>query len=228
MNPDMKRIGCNDLPAVGSVERVAFLRRMRSAAELPVLPWVEAIEVGGVAAEADLLRVLGPHLDATAALRLLDHGLRLARGGRLEPVLLETAGGLRDPRLACGLRQQLDPLPELPIATLLLPLLGHQRDRRDFPLLQRLTIEPGPLSLRRAALEGLARGLSCWPEPDLAASLETLSVDLDPTLASTAVDLLARLPTGSAVLGRLTQVHLDPQVRIRVERRLRGWRSGGG
>lgn len=224
----MKRIGCNQLPPAGSAERVAFLRRLRSASEFSVLPWVEAIEAGELPPEADLLQVLGPRLDAAAALRLLNVGLRLSAGGRVDAVLLETAGGVRHPLLAARLRRELDPPSDPTIASLLLPLLGHQRDRWDFPLLRRLALEPEPLSLRHASVEGLARGLPCWPEPDLATTLETLAGDLDAGLAAVAVDLLARLPSGATVLRRLAQRELDPQVRLRLERRLRGWPGGQG
>ena len=218
----MKRIGCNELPPVGSAERVVFLRRLGAAADLSVQPWLEAIEAGSLPPEADLLRVLGPRLDAAAALRLLNMGLCRSAGGTVEPVLLETAGGVRHPLLAARLRRELDPPSDPTIASLLLPLLGHQRDRRDFPLLQRLVLEPGPLSLRHASVEALARGLPCWPEPDLATTLEKLAGDLDANLAAAAVDLLARLPSGMTVLRRLSQADLDRQVRRRLERRLRG------
>jgi hypothetical protein len=224
----MKRIGCNELPPVGSAERVVFLRRLGAAADLSLQPWLEAIEAGSLPPEADLLRVLGPRLDAAAALRLLNMGLRRSAGGTVEPVLLETAGGVRHPLLAARLRRELDPPSDPTIASLLLPLLGHQRARRDFPLLQRLALEPGPLPLRHASVEGLARGLPCWPEPDLATTLAKLAGDLDASLAAAAVDLLARLPCGMTVLRRLTQTDLDQQVRRRLERRLRGWPGGQG
>jgi hypothetical protein len=228
MDPDMKRIGCDDLPPLGSAERVAFLRRLASAAGFSVLPWVEAIEAGAVAPEPDLLRVLAPRLDAAVALRLLNLALRPPAGGEVDPVLLETAGGVRHPRLAARLRSELGAPCDPATASLLVPLLGHQRDPRDFALLQRLALEPGPLSLRHASLEGLARGLPCWPEQDLATMLETLAGDLDAGLAATAVDLLVRLPGGVAILRRLASADLDPQVRSRLERRLRGWPGGPG
>ncbi len=224
----MKRIGCDDLPPPGSAERVAFLRRLPSTAGFSVLTWVEAIEAGALAPEPDLLRVLGPRLDAVAALRLLNLALHPSAGGTVDPVLLETAGGLRHPALAARLRGELEAARDPVTASLLVPLLGHQRDPQDFALLRRLALEPGPRPLRHASMEGLARGLPCWPVPDLAAMLETLAGDLDASLAEMAVDLLVRLPGGVAVLRRLALADLDPQVRRRLERRLRGWPGGPG
>ena len=68
----------------------------------------------------------------------------------------------------------------------LLPLLGMQRDPQDAALLLQLALQPGPLALRRAALEGLAVGLSSWPAEPLAAGLTQLAGDLDPALAAVA------------------------------------------
>lgn len=218
----MTPMGWNDLPPGGSAERLAFLRRLRHDQTIDLPSWLEAIEAGRLAPDADLLAILAPRLDAAGALRLLSHGLRLARQGRPEPLLLETAAGLRDPAVARALRDHLDPLPDAGLASVLLPLLGHQRQPRDFPLLQAVAIEPGPLLCRRGALEGLARGLSRWPEQDLASTLEALAGDLDPSLAETAVDLLARLPSGAEGLERLMRRPLAPRVRRRLERRLRG------
>lgn len=45
-----------------------------------------------------------------------------------------------------------------------------------------------------AALEGLARGLSVWPLGSLRCCLVELAQDLQPAIATTAIDLLARLP----------------------------------
>jgi hypothetical protein len=63
-------------------------------------------------------------------------------------------------------------------------------------LLLRLAQAPLPQAWRRAALEGLAVGLSAWPLEPWAEGLQRLSADLDPGLAAQAVDLLGRLPDG--------------------------------
>lgn len=166
--------------------------------------------------------------------------LPAAREAWLEPLLqrqakaegeqalawLQLLGQLRDPRVASRLRQVIGPLAaDQPGARLdpvppLLPLLGLQRDPRDAPRLLELALQPGPLTLRRAALEGLAVGLSSWPAELLARGLEQLATDLDPALAGTAVDLLARLPDGPRSLRRLLKQALDPAVRARLRRRL--------
>jgi hypothetical protein len=102
-----------------------------------------------------------------------------------------------------------------------LPLLGLQRQPQDLDLLLALALRPGPLALRRAALEALALGLSSWSPQPLAAALERLVADLDPGLAAGALDLLARLPQGRRSLRRLLGIRLDPAVRARLRRRLR-------
>jgi hypothetical protein len=102
----------------------------------------------------------------------------------------------------------------------LAPLLGLQRQPQDGALLLELALAPGPLVRRRAALEGLALGLSAWPQGPLSAGLIQLSGDLDPQLAAAAVDLLARLPQGSRALRRVARQGLDPAVRARLRRRL--------
>jgi hypothetical protein len=102
----------------------------------------------------------------------------------------------------------------------LAPLLGLQRQPQDGALLLELAMAPGPLAQRRAALEGLALGLSIWPQEPLSAGLVRLSGDLDPQLAAGAVDLLARLPQGSRALRRVARQSLDPAVRARLRRRL--------
>ena len=102
----------------------------------------------------------------------------------------------------------------------LAPLLGLQRQPQDGALLLELALAPGPLVRRRAALEGLALGLSAWPQGPLSAGLIQLSGDLDPQLAAGAVDLLARLPQGSRALRRVARQGLDPAVRARLRRRL--------
>ncbi|MFZ9849949.1 MAG: CbiX/SirB N-terminal domain-containing protein [Vulcanococcus sp.] len=156
-----------------------------------------------------------------------------ARAAWLEPLLqrqaqaepaqalawLQLLGQLRDPRVAERLRVAIAGLPAAG-ALPLLPLLGLQRDPHDLPLLLERALQPGPLSLRRAALEGLAVGLSSWPVEPLARGLEPLASDLDPDLAGAAVDLLARLPQGRRPLRRLLGRALDPAVRARLRRRL--------
>jgi hypothetical protein len=137
--------------------------------------------------------------------------------------LLELVGRIRDPLCAALLRRQLGLQDPLPITCALLPLLGHQRDPADFLLLRRRVLEPGPTRLRAAALEGLAVGLSAWPQLELVEVLERLALDLDPGLAAKAVDLLARMPQGPAALDRLVHRSLEPAVRRRLERRRRGW-----
>jgi hypothetical protein len=102
----------------------------------------------------------------------------------------------------------------------LAPLLGLQRQPQDGALLLELALAPGPLARRRAALEGLALGLSAWPQEPLSIGLVRLSADLDPQLAASAVDLLARLPHGNRALRRVARNNLDPAVRARLRRRL--------
>ena len=152
-----------------------------------------------------------------------------------EPALawLQLLGQLRDPRVAARLRCVLAPLAQDPVPAagvcgglsldrlqVLLPLLGLQREPQDAELLQAWAVNPGPRVVRRAALEGLAVGLSSWPTEPLARALSQLARDLDPGLAGTAVDLLARLPHGRRLLGRLLGQALDPGVRARLRRRL--------
>jgi sirohydrochlorin ferrochelatase len=104
---------------------------------------------------------------------------------------------------------------------LLLPLLGHQRRASDFPLLQRLALQPGPRQVRRSALEGLNIGLSAWPLPALRSTLVSLCSDLDPMLAGAAVDSLARLPNARTPLVLLGCSSLEASVAERLQRRLR-------
>jgi CbiX len=146
------------------------------------------------------------------------------------PLWLQLLGQLRDPQVALRLRQALAPLADgaTPAPAIagdgllpLLPLLGLQRQACDLELLLNLVLAPGSLGLRRAALEGLALGLSSWPPQPLMAGLETLVADLDPALAAAALDLLARLPQGRRPLRRLLRRSLDPAVRARLRRRVR-------
>ena len=145
------------------------------------------------------------------------------------PIWLELLGAFRHSAVAPRLRAAVEVVAamEPPSARLalapLLPLLGRQRMPADGALLQRLALRPGPAPWRRAALEGLALGLSAWPVAPLAAALAALARDLDPTLAATALDLLARLPQpeAQARLRGLLAVPLDPAVQARLRRRLR-------
>jgi len=102
----------------------------------------------------------------------------------------------------------------------LLPLLGHQRQAQDGALLLELALQPAPLALRQAALEGLAVGLAAWPVAPLRNGLVLLAQDLHGALAAKAVDLLARLPQGQSALRRLGRLALDTEVAQRLQRRI--------
>ena len=209
------------LPPAGSAERWPWLQRLRRQAPLPLEPWLRALESGVLTPQPDLLAVLADHLDGPAMARLLRWWTRREPWDPALPALLVPR---RDPlarealRQACAAGADHDPARLVP----LLPLLGHQRDPADFPLLRRLALAPGPTSLRQAALEGLCRGLGAWPRPALRHTLRTLTQDLHPPLAATAVDALARLPEGRPELLRLGQRERDPSVAARLARRLRG------
>ncbi|HYP03032.1 MAG TPA: hypothetical protein VER57_00620 [Cyanobium sp.] len=213
------------LPGPGSPARWPWLQGLARQPVLPLEPWLLALEAGAVEPQSDLLAVLAPRLDGGSAARLLGFWIREAAEGTEPAGLLELVGRIRDPLCAALLRRQLSAQDSLAITCALLPLLGHQRDPADFPLLRRLVVEPGPARLREAALEGLAVGLSVWPQGELVDALELLALDLDPGLAAKAVDLLARLPQGPAALDRLALRCLEPSVRRRLERRLQGWRA---
>jgi len=195
------------------LDRAAVLRLLESAAAQDPAPWLMAgqLEMPLLSAQPALCEAwLEPLLQRQA---VADGAQALA--------WLQLLGQLRDPRVAARLRQVLTER-ELPLdpTLALLPLLGLQRDPQDAALLQRLALQPGPLARRRAALEGLAVGLSCWPAEPLVAALSQLARDLDPGLAGAAVDLLARLPQGRRALRRLLGQALDPAVRARLRRRL--------
>jgi sirohydrochlorin ferrochelatase len=204
--------------------RWPWLQRVRRLPRLDVEPWLVAIESGVLWPDEDLVAVLAQRLDPAAQVRLL-------RWWRLQPdadpTLPARVLSQRDPASAAWLAEQLAPGPpglgsKLPeaVAASLLPLLGHQRQERAWPLLTAWLLAPIPLSLRRAALEGVALGYPSWPRAALARTLSVLAADLDPQLAATAVDLLARLPAARGRLLPLRRRPLDEAVAWRVERRL--------
>jgi sirohydrochlorin ferrochelatase len=211
------------LPAPGHADRWSWLLALRRQGPLVLEPWLRAIEVGQLAPESDLLAVLADQLDADAAMRLLRFWWQSP--GRT-PALPNLVGRVRDRAvadllgelLAGGGEGRADPACQ----ALLLPLLGYQRQARDFLLLQRLALQPGPRQVRQAALEGLSLGLSAWPMPALRSTLITLARDLDPLLAGAAVDALARLPDARSPLILLSRSSLEASVAERLQRRLRG------
>jgi hypothetical protein len=206
------------LPPPGSADRWPWLQTLRRRPSLAIEPWLQALEAGLLPPQQDLMAVLADHLDGPAMVRLLQWWLRSASPDPTLPSLLVPR---RDPLALAALRQacsSLGPAPDRLEA--LLPLLGHQRDPEDFPLLQRLALQPGPLRLRMAALEGLCRGLTAWPLLPLRCSLVSLVGDLHAPLGEAAVDALARLPGARACLLSLRDRSLDPAVASRLERRL--------
>lgn len=213
-----------DLPSSLDSSRWAFLQRLRRLAQLDVEPWLQAIESGAVPPEADLLAALAGHWADGAPLRLLRWW---ACQSEPDPQLPLLVGIQRNPALAAWLLEQLRGGPEVLAASRsavllagLLPLLGHQRDPRAWPLLSAWAQAAVPAPLRRAALEGVAVGLPAWPRSALQEGLLRLAVDLDPQLAATAVDLLARLPGCRRQLVPLSRRVLDPAVGQRLQRRL--------
>ncbi len=218
------------LPASGSPERWPWLQGLRRARDLDLEPWLQAVEAGSLLPAADLLAALAERLDGPAAARLLAGWLAQPAA---DPALLAVIGRHRHPRCRVLLRQALAPSAAALAdgsaagarAALLLPLLGHQRHPDDFPLLRDRALAPLPLLQRRAALEGLAVGLGAWPLLPLRQALGALVGDLDPALAATAVDLLARLPGGAQDLAALDRRRLAPELARRVERRLAAGRS---
>ena len=199
------------------LDRLAVDRLLGSAVALDPAPWLMAgqLELPLLAAQPSACETwLEPLLKRQAA-----------ADGASAVAWLQLLGQLRHPQVAALLRQALAALSVDPGLTLepllpLLPLLGLQRDPQDAALLLQLSLQPGPLALRRAALEGLAVGLSSWPAEPLAAGLTQLAGDLDPGLAGAAVDLLARLPQGRRSLRRLLPTSLAADVRARLRRRL--------
>lgn len=211
------------LPPPGDAGRWSWLQRLRRGA-LDMEPWLVAIETGRLAPEPDLLAVLADRLDAAAVVRLLRWWRHQLRRLLVDDVAGSALPGricrLRDAAVAMELRSALAADEDPALRPLLLPLLGHQRCEQDFGLLRRAALDPAPLAVRRAALEGLCLGLSAWPLADLRATLLLLAGDLDVTLAAAAVDALARLPQGRTALLRLRGGALDPAVAARLERRL--------
>jgi hypothetical protein len=214
------------LPAGGSPERWPWLQGLRRARDFDLEPWLQAVEAGSLRPDPDLLAALAERLDGPAAARLLAWWLAQPAA---DPALLAVIGRHRHPRCRTLLRQALAPIADVSAAgaraALLLPLLGHQRHPDDFPLLREWALAPWPLQQRRAALEGLAVGLGAWPPLPLRQALGALVGDLDPALAATAVDLLARLPGGGQDLAALDRRRLAPELARRVERRLAAGRS---
>jgi hypothetical protein len=219
------------LPAPESPQRWAFLQELRRGT--PALEvWLEAIEAGRVAPLPDLLAALHAHLDPPASLRLLRGWLR---DPQADPALPERMISGRDAAQAALLRQALAPPPPpgSPFAltqerqAALLPLLGHQRCPGDFPLLRALALDPHSTPLRRAALEGVLRGLSAWPPGPLRQMLRRLAGDHQPSLAAAAIEGLARLPGARAELLQLAAQPLAPALAARVQRRLRSNPASG-
>ncbi len=205
------------LPPPGSAERWAWLQRLRRGGAPQPGPWLEAIAAGLVAPQPDLVAALLERFDAAAASRLL---LIWLEAPEADPALAPLLGRVRSAAAAHGLRQALAGAPPRRLV-LLAPLLGHQRCPADFAALARLALDPQPLAVRRAALEGLLVGLGAWPVAPLRRCLARLARDLDPALAAQAVDGLARLRGARPELLALARGPLDPAVRQRLERRLR-------
>jgi len=205
----------------GQLNRAAVERLLASAAAVDPSPWLQAArqELPALVAQPAVIEAwLEPLLEHQAQARMPE-----------ALVWLEVLAPFQDPRVAQRLRRVLlegsctqaadgdtDLAPLLP----LLPLLGRQRQRQDAPLLLQWSLEPRPLAWRRAALEGVALGLSAWPLPLLIPALQRLAEDLSAPLASQAVDLLARLPDGQRHLRPLACRSLDPAVALRLQRRL--------
>ena len=201
------------------LDRDALTRLLGSVAAAEAGPWLMAgqLELPSLTSQPNAIAVWLEPLLQLQATACADQAL----------LWLQLLGQFRDPRVADLLRQVLAPLaaasspPTTEALRPLLPLLGLQRQPRDLDLLLALAKQPGPLALRHAALEGVALGLTSWSPQPLAAALEALVTDLNPDLAASALDLLARLPQGGRSLRRLLGRRLDPSVRARLRRRLR-------
>jgi sirohydrochlorin ferrochelatase len=215
----MPDISVATLPPPGSPERWPWLQRLRRQPRLALEPWLRALESGELPPHLDLMAVLADHLDGPAMARLLGWW---SGSEPWDPALPALIVPRRDRHGRHALRQAVAvAAADQERLVALLPLLGHQRDPADCPLLCQLALEPGPLRLRQAAMEGLCRGLSAWPRPALRNTLQVLAGDLHPPLAATAVDALARLPEARPLLFQLSRQPLDPAVAERLTRRLR-------
>ncbi|MFM1800512.1 MAG: hypothetical protein RLZZ117_2790 [Cyanobacteriota bacterium] len=207
------------LPPPGSAERWPGLQRLRRQPNLELGPWLRAVEQGETAPQSDLLVVLADHLDGDAMERLLRWW---SRSEPWDPALPALIVPRRDARARQALLQAWSAARhDRDRWRSLLPLLGHQRNPEDFPLLREVALAPGPSALRLAALEGLCRGLGAWPRHGLRHTLRVLVCDLHPPLAEAAVDALARLPEARPWLMQLARRDLDPGVAARLRRRLR-------
>jgi sirohydrochlorin ferrochelatase len=210
------------LPVPGHADRLPWLLALRRHRPLVLEPWLRAIELAQLEPEPDLLAVLADQLDADAAVRLLRFWWQ---SPERTPSLPNLVGRVRDKAVADLLGAALGDMREGQLDSasqaLLLPLLGYQRRASDFPLLQRLALQPGDRQLRRSALEGLSLGLSAWPLTALRHTLVCLASDLDPLLAGAAVDCLARLPNARSPLILLGRSALEASVTERLQRRLR-------
>jgi sirohydrochlorin ferrochelatase len=210
------------LPVPGHADRLPWLLALRRQGPLVLEPWLRAIELGQLEPEPDLLAVLADQLDAAAAVRLLRFWWQ---SPERTPSLPNLVGRVRDKAIAELLGAALADTQagrlDSASQALLLPLLGYQRRASDFPLLQRLALQPGHRQVRRSALEGLSLGLSAWPLTALRHTLVCLASDLDPLLAGAAVDSLARLPNARSPLILLGRSSLEASVAERLQRRLR-------
>ena len=200
----------------GRLDRKAVEQLLASDAASDPRPWLAAgsLELPALGLQAD---VRAAWLDPLLQRESLG-------GGSAALPWLQLAGHFRHPSVAKRLRLHLQgsladgAAPEQRVG--LLPLLGLQRDPEDADLLLQWALAPHPQAVRQAALEGLAIGLSAWPVASLSRGLARLATDLDPAMASLAVDLLARLPQGAGQLQALWAQPLDPAVRSRLQRRL--------
>jgi sirohydrochlorin ferrochelatase len=201
------------------------------AALIPVIsaPWLERLLASALGRDPDIWLQAAlpewPTLCAQVRFRdvwlepLLQH---TARAESLQQLSwLQLLGVFREPRVALLLRAAVGAHGTTEAGAALLPLLGRQRQPGDSTRLMKLALDPGPTRQRQQALEGLALGLSAWPQRPLAAGLKALAGDLDPALAAKAVDLLARLPAGASALRQCLSQALEPAVQARLQRRLR-------
>ncbi len=187
--------------------------------ELTASQWLEELVNGGDLLQRQELSRYYQQLDQNQALQLLAWWLgQLDKGQDLS--LIDLLGRPKGEKAAQLLRLALLRNKDDWHLELLMPLLGYQRETIDFFFLANHALQPGPLALRRAALEGVARGLSSWPLKPLRHCLLQLGKDLQPLLAIEAIDLLARLPWPRQGLNALASTPgLDPSVAERLVRR---------